>query len=60
MFGAILLDGTENVQIKNCNFFQLGGNAVFVSNYNKNDVIRDNHIYNIGGNGIAFVGIPDD
>lgn len=57
--GAILLDGTENVQIKNCNFFELGGNAVFVSNYNKNDVIRDNHIYNIGGNVIAFVGNPD-
>jgi len=57
--GAILLDGTENVQINNCNFFELGGNAVFVSNYNKNDVIRDNHIYNIGGNGIAFVGNPN-
>ena len=57
--GAILLDGTENVQINNCNFFELGGNAIFVSNYNKNDVIRDNHIYNIGGNGIAFVGNPN-
>jgi len=57
--GAILLDGTENVQINNCNFFELGGNAIFVSNYNKNDVVRDNSIYNIGGNAIAFVGNAD-
>ncbi|MDQ2863629.1 MAG: right-handed parallel beta-helix repeat-containing protein, partial [Bacteroidota bacterium] len=57
--GAILLDGTENVHISNCTFFELGGNAVFVSNYNKNDVLRDNNIYNIGGNAIAFVGNPD-
>ena len=57
--GAILLDGTENVQINNCNFFEVGGNAVFVSNYNKNALISNNHIYNIGGNAIAFVGNPD-
>jgi Right handed beta helix region len=57
--GAILLDGTENVHINNCTFYELGGNAVFVSNYNRNDIIRDNNIYNIGGNAIAFVGNPD-
>jgi hypothetical protein len=57
--GAILLDGTENVHINNCTFYELGGNAVFVSNYNRNDNIRDNNIYNIGGNAIAFVGDPD-
>ncbi|MEO6188363.1 MAG: PDZ domain-containing protein, partial [Ginsengibacter sp.] len=56
--GAILLDGTENVTISNCTFFALGGNAIFLSNYNKNDVISDNNIYNIGGNAIAFVGSP--
>ena len=56
--GAILLDGTENVHISNCNFFEVGGNAVFVSNYNKNALISNNHIYNIGGNAIAFVGNP--
>ncbi|KAA9034382.1 PDZ domain-containing protein [Ginsengibacter hankyongi] len=56
--GAILLDGTENVRISNCNFFELGGNAIFVSNYNRYVAIRDNNIYNIGGNAIAFVGDP--
>ncbi len=56
--GAILLEGTENVIIKGCTFSELGGNAVFLSDYNKNDVISDNDIYDIGGNAIAFVGDP--
>jgi len=57
--GAILLDRTEHIIISNCNFYELGGNAVFVSNYSKNDIIRDNYIHTIGGNAIAFVGNPD-
>ena len=56
--GAILLDGAENIRISNCTFHELGGNTVFASNYNKNNTIRDNHIYNIGANAIAFVGNP--
>ena len=57
--GAILLDGTENITINRCTFHELGGNAVFVSNYNKNAVIRNNQIHDIGANGIAFVGNAD-
>lgn len=56
--GAILLDGTENISISNCNFYNLGGNAVFLSNYNKNDKISNNHIYDIGASALAFVGDP--
>ncbi len=56
--GAILLDGTENCTISNCVFTEIGGNAIFLSNYNKNDLVKDNHIYNIGGSGILFVGNP--
>ena len=57
--GAILLDGTENISINGCSFYDLGGSAVFLSNYNKNDKIINNHIHDIGANGIAFVGDPD-
>ncbi|KIA92365.1 peptide-binding protein [Pedobacter kyungheensis] len=56
---AILLEGTESCIINNCNFYDLGGSAVFLSNYNKEDRISNNHIYNIGANGIAFVGNPN-
>jgi hypothetical protein len=54
--GAILLDGTENIEISNCRFFDLGGNAIFLSNYNRNNRVVNNHINNIGGSAIAFVG----
>lgn len=57
--GALLLDGAEKITIANCNFYELGGNAVFLSNYNKNNSIKDNHIYNIGANAISFVGNAD-
>lgn len=53
---AILLDGTEQVSIKNCNFYNLGGNAIFLSNYNKGAKVVGNHIHNIGASAIAFVG----
>ncbi len=58
--GAILLEGTENVHIRDCAFSELGGNAVFLSNYNKNDTVSGNHFYQLGGNAIAFAGNPDD
>lgn len=57
--GAILLDGTENVRISNCIFKDLGGNAVFVSNYNRDALVENNHIFNIGASAIAFVGNAD-
>lgn len=54
--GAILLEGTAHITIANCNFYELGGNGVFLSNYNKDNSISDNHIYNIGASAISFVG----
>ncbi len=57
--GAVLLDGTENCTIKECSFYELGGNAVFISNYNKQDSVLNNRICNIGASAISFVGSAD-
>lgn len=57
--GAILLDGTENILIEDNVFQDLGGNAIFVSNYNRNTTIKGNLIEEIGGSAISFVGNPD-
>lgn len=54
--GALLLENTENIQIDNCVFTNLGSHAIMVSGYNKKMVISNNHIYNIGQSGICFVG----
>lgn len=54
--GAIILEGTEYCKIINCFLHNLGGNAIFCSNYNKNSFLSSNHIKNIGASAICFVG----
>lgn len=56
--GAVFLTGTENVVIEDCDFDQLGGNAIFVNNYNRLFTARGCLIRESGANGIAFVGDP--
>ena len=54
--GAIYLTGTEDCGLEDCFLDQVGGNAVFVSGYNRRVTIRGCHIAKAGGNGVAFVG----
>ena len=57
--GALFLNGTEDCAIENCFLDQVGGNAVFVNNYNRRVTIRGCHIAKAGANGVAFVGDRD-
>lgn len=54
--GAILLEGTENCRITNCEFTNLGGNVIFANNYNREIKIEGNHIHHCGASAISFVG----
>ena len=54
--GAILLEGTEQITIENCEFSNLGGNVVVVSKYNRNTNLIGNHIFECGASAISFVG----
>ena len=56
--GAIFLENTKDIFINNCELTNLGGNAIFVSNYNRNTQISENHIHENGASGISFVGSP--
>lgn len=56
--GAVMLTGTEDIRILDCEFDQVGGNAVFVNNYNRRTVIKGCHIHDTGASGICFVGDP--
>ncbi len=56
--GAIYLEGTENCYIEDCNFEQLGGNAVFMSGYNKKNVVRNVRFTQLGESAVCFVGMP--
>ena len=57
--GAIFLTGTEDVQIHDTEFDQVGGNAVFASNYNRRVLVKGCHIHDAGASGVCFVGDPD-
>ena len=56
--GALFLNGTEDCLISDCEFDQLGGNSIFVNNYNRRITVRSCYIHHSGANGIAFVGDP--
>jgi len=57
--GAVFFNGAINSTLQNCTLFNLGGNAVFFNNYNRNCKVSGCMIYNIGASGICFVGDPD-
>jgi hypothetical protein len=56
--GAIFFDGAEDCRVQDCFIDQVGGNAIFVNNYNRGIRIRGCHIAKSGANGVAFVGDP--
>lgn len=56
--GTVVLEGTENCHIRNFHFKEVGGNAVFFSNYNRKSEVSGCHIENAGASGICFVGDP--
>ena len=57
--GAIVYNGAEDCTIEDCEFDQVGGNTIFVNNYNKHITIKGCYIHHSGANGIAFVGDPN-
>ncbi len=56
--GAVFLTGTEDCSLEELFVDQVGGNAIFVNNYNRRLAIRRSHIFEAGANGVAFVGDP--
>lgn len=57
--GAILFNGSQDCQIEDSTFTNLGGSAIYVDGMNRNLAIRRCQIHDVGANGIAFVGRPD-
>jgi len=56
--GAVLFDGAVNCLLKNCMLTNLGGNAVFFNNYNRNCEVSGCLISEIGASAFCFVGDP--
>jgi hypothetical protein len=56
--GAAYFEGTEDCALEDCFLDQVGGNAVFVNNYNRRVMVRGCHIARAGASGVCFVGDP--
>ena len=56
--GAVMFTGAEDCGIEDCEFDQVGGNAVFVNKYNRRITISRTHIHGAGASGVCFVGDP--
>ena len=57
--GAVFVNGAEDCSISDCEFDQVGGNSIFVNNYNRRLTVKSCFIHQSGANGIAFVGDPE-
>lgn len=54
--GAILMEGAGNCAIKNCWFDAVGGNAVFLNNYNRDSIVTGCKFTETGDSAVCFVG----
>lgn len=57
--GAMLFDGAVNCSVKNCILTNLGSNAVFFNNYNRDCEVSNCLISEIGASAFCFVGDPN-
>ncbi len=57
--GAVTYHGAVNCEMNDCEFDQVGGNTVVVSNYNSNLLFYGCYVHDSGANGFVFVGDPD-
>jgi hypothetical protein len=57
--GTVFMEGTEKCRVTNCFFNAVGGNAVYFSNYNRNDEVSGCIISFAGASAVSFVGDPD-
>jgi len=56
---AVKLEGAQDCTITDCTFTGLGGNAVFLSNYNRRVTVSDSLFSDIGDSAVAIVGSDD-
>lgn len=57
--GAVLMEGTEDCAIRGCDLVELGGNAIFISGYNRRVAVEGCHFRQIGASAVCLVGRPE-
>ena len=57
--GTVFMTGAEKCKVTNCIFNSVGGNAVYFSNYNRNNEVSGSVFSYGGASAISFVGDPN-
>lgn len=57
--GTIFMQDAENIDIKDCDFVNIGGNGVFMSGHNENNTVSGCDFVHIGATAVATVGLPN-
>lgn len=55
---ALLFEGTENCSVEGCDLYDLGGNAIMFSRFNRGGRVSGCHIHDLGASAVCFVGDP--
>lgn len=56
--GTVFMQDAEHIEIKNCDFPNIGGNGVFMSGYNRNNSVTNCDFVHIGATAVAIAGLP--
>ena len=56
--GTVFMENTQNMSVEDCGFEYLGGNAIFVSKFNRQASIKGCNFQHIGESAVCFVGDP--
>lgn len=57
--GAVYLQESENITVKDCDFPNIGGNGVFMSGHNRDNTVTGCDFVHIGATAVAVVGLPN-
>lgn len=55
---ALMAEYATHINISDCDFKYIGGNAIMFSRFNQYNTVAGCHIHNIGASAISFVGDP--
>lgn len=55
--GTVFMQNAEHITIQNCTFDQIGGNGVFMSGYNRYNVIYNNDFEGAGASCVCLIGL---
>jgi hypothetical protein len=55
--GSVYMENTEHIRVETCLFDQIGGNGIFMSGYNRNNLVYNNTFVDAGASCVNAIGL---